>query len=361
MAPSPARPRVAFYAPMKPPDHAVPSGDRLIARLTMTALERAGFAPFLASRLRILDLEGSAAAQARLGAAAEAEAARVAEALGRAPPALWFTYHSHYKAPDLVGPRVAGALGIPYVVSEASTAPARRQGPWAEFAALSDAALEAADRLFWTTPRDRPALEAAGWGAKMVELPAFIDPGPAPPPPRPAGTPLALLTVAMMRPGEKLESYRRLARALRKLEGAWRLTVIGAGAAEPEVRALLAPFGEQVAFLGAIDAPATLRAHYEAADLFLWPGVGEGVGMAWLEAQAAGLPVVAEDGPAARALVKGGVLAPVGESRALAEAIAEAAGRRKALSAAARAHVEARHSLDAAAAILRTTLGELLA
>ena len=50
------RTRLAFYAPMKPPDHPVPSGDRQIARLTLTALERAGFAPRLVSRLRVLDV-----------------------------------------------------------------------------------------------------------------------------------------------------------------------------------------------------------------------------------------------------------------------------------------------------------------
>jgi len=34
--------RLAFYAPLKPPDHPVPSGDRRISRLLIQALERAG-------------------------------------------------------------------------------------------------------------------------------------------------------------------------------------------------------------------------------------------------------------------------------------------------------------------------------
>ena len=33
--------KVAFYAPLKPPDHANPSGDRLIAGLLLEALGRA--------------------------------------------------------------------------------------------------------------------------------------------------------------------------------------------------------------------------------------------------------------------------------------------------------------------------------
>ncbi len=354
-----ARPRVAFHAPMKAPDHPGPSGDRLIARLTLAALERAGFAPECVSRLRTLDMAGDAAAQARLRAAATAEAARLVRTLERAPPALWFTYHCYYKAPDLIGPAVSTALGIPYAISEASVSPRRRVGAWAAFAALSDAAIAEADRLFWTTARDLPGLEAAGHGARLVHLPAFLDPGPAPAP-RPASSPLRLLAVAMMRPGDKLESYRRLAAALAHLECDWRLTVVGHGAAEAEVTALLAPFGGRIDRVSGITDPALIRPHYEAADLLVWPGVNEGVGMAWLEAQAAGLPAVAEDGPAARALVGGGRLAPPDDPPAFAAAITGAAAERASLSRAARAHVEAHHGLDAAAAILRANLAELV-
>lgn len=349
---------LAFYAPMKPPDHPRPSGDRLIARLTLAALDRAGLAPRTASRLRVLDLAGDPAAQARLEAEAAAEVARLLTALAADPPAGWFTYHSHYKAPDLLGPRVAGALGLPYCISEPSLSARRSDGPWGRFARASDAALAAADRLFWTTERDRPALEAAGLGDRLVHLPAFLDPGP-PVVPRGVSTPLRLLAVAMMRPGDKVESYRRLAAGLGRLDGDWRLEVIGDGPARAEVEALLAPVAGRVAFLGAA-GPAAVRAAMEAADLLLWPGAGEGVGMAWLEAQAAGLPVVAEDGPAARDIVGGGVLAPAGDPPALARAIRAAAADRATLSARARAHVEATHTLDAAARLLGREIGALL-
>ena len=36
---------VAFYAPMKAPDHPAPSGDRTMARLLLKALVKAGFRP----------------------------------------------------------------------------------------------------------------------------------------------------------------------------------------------------------------------------------------------------------------------------------------------------------------------------
>ena len=349
--------RVAFYAPMKPPDHPVPSGDRTIARLTLAALRLAGAEVALASRLRILDKDGDPDRQAALIAEAAAEVARILAAPGSRPD-LWVTYHCHHKAPDLLGPEIARGLDIPYAISEPSVSPRRRNGRWARFAALSETAIGAADRLFWTTTRDRPALEAAGAGPRMVHLPAFLEAGAAPAI-RTAGTPLRLLSVAMMRPGDKAESYVRLARALHHLDGDWRLEVIGDGPERTAVEAAFAPLAPRVRFRGAMDDAGGIRRAMEAADLLVWPGVGEGVGMVWLEAGAAGLPVVAEDGPAARDLL-GCELPPAGDAPAFAAAIRRAAADRAALGRAARECVEARHTIEAAAATLGRSLAALL-
>jgi glycosyltransferase involved in cell wall biosynthesis len=306
----------------------------------------------------VLDVAGDPELQQRLAVEADKEAMGLVERLRLARPALWFTYHCHHKAPDLLGPQVARALGLPYAISEPSISVRRRDGRWAAFARASEAAIGAADRLFWTTARDRPALEAAGHGAKLVHLPAFLDAGTATAP-RPARQPPTLLSVAMMRPGDKLESYRRLAAGLARLAGDWRLEVIGDGPARAEVEALLAPLAPRVTLLGAIDDPCALRAAYAAADLLVWPGVGEGVGMLYLEAQAAGLPVVAEDHAAQRDLVEG-PLAPPGSPGCFARAIEAALSDRAARSARARARIEARHGLDSAAATLRDALGALI-
>ncbi len=340
--------RIAFYAPMKPPDHPTPSGDREIARLTLRALEQAGREPFLASRLRVIDTRGDAEVQAVLREAAAQEVARLSEDLAVDPPSAWFTYHCHYKAPDLVGPAVAVRLGIPYFLSEPSISTKRREGPWAAFAAAAENAIAAAERLFWTTERDRTALEAAGHGARMVHLPAFLDPGPEPAQKSNGGSRLRLLTVAMMRPGDKVESYRRLAAGLACLDDDWRLTIVGDGAARREVESMFDGFGERVDFAGAIDDRGHVRQLMEAADVLVWPGVNEGVGMVWLEAMAAGTPVVAEDGPAARSLIAAdaGRLAEPGAPGALAKAIGEAVGLNP------RPHVLARHGIGAAARVL---------
>src|SRR5689334_7783479 len=108
--------RIAFYAPMKSPDHPVPSGDRTMARLIIAALARAGHEIVLASRFRSWEPRDERR-QARLAAFGARLAARALREMEHTPerrPALWFTYHLYHKAPDHLGPRITAALGIPY-------------------------------------------------------------------------------------------------------------------------------------------------------------------------------------------------------------------------------------------------------
>ncbi|ACA20731.1 glycosyl transferase group 1 [Methylobacterium sp. 4-46] len=361
----PDAPRIAFYAPLKPPDHPVPSGERTMARLLLRALAEAGFAPFLASGLRSRDPEGSR--HAALREAARAEAARLVAAWRDAPPRLWFTYHVYYKAPDWIGPEVARALGIPYVVAEGSRAPKRAAGPHAVGHAGAEAALDAADLVLVMNRRDRPALEAARPPhQRLAALPPFLDPSDWPLPARPAGgAGLRLLTVAMMREGDKLASYRLLAEALARCgDLAWSLDVAGEGPAAAEVGRLLAPFGARVRRHGAL-APAALARLYGAADLLVWPAVREAYGMVLLEAQAHGCPVVAGGDGGVPDVVRDGITGIVtapGEAAALADAVRALAAdpaRRAAMGAAALAFARGERGLAAAAARLRAALAAL--
>ena len=317
----------------------------------------AGFDPMLVSGFRSLDMAGDAEMQARLLAQASEERDRLQDALDANPPKLWFTYHCYYKAPDLLGPELAETLGIPYAISEPSISAKRRDGPWAGFANRSEAAISRADRLFWTTGRDRTALEDADLGAKMVHLPAFVEEMATQTDRERPHVPLRLLSVAMMRPGDKVESYRRLAAALEFLDAGWHLTIVGDGSERSAVEKLFQPFGDRVAFLGQIDCPERMTSIFDAADLFVWPGVGEGVGMVYLEAQAAGLPVVAEAHPAPAELVAGGCVPP-GNAQAYARRIEKLMHPAvyRAASTEAIAHVSQRHSLKAASGILKRTL-----
>ncbi|MFN6977161.1 MAG: glycosyltransferase family 1 protein, partial [Gemmobacter sp.] len=236
--------RIAFYAPLKPPGHPVPSGDRTMARAILAALadNPAGWPVDVASTLRLRDGAGDGAAQARLAAAAAAEATRLAA--DPRPWAVWVTYHSYWKAPDLIGPAVARARRIPYVQIEATRATKRLAGPWARFAAAAEAACDAASVIFALTARDAEALHRHRPAhQRIVALRPFLDRAGLPDAPamRPAAH---LLAVGMMREGDKLASYRALAAALARLDHpGWRLTVAGDGPARAAVAAALAPFG----------------------------------------------------------------------------------------------------------------------
>ena len=87
--------RIAFYAPLKPPTHATPSGDRKVAGLLMEALVRAGQRVELVSTFRSFDGDGDAARQAALKAQGESLAQRLAAQWVASPrserPDLWFT------------------------------------------------------------------------------------------------------------------------------------------------------------------------------------------------------------------------------------------------------------------------------
>lgn len=373
--------RIAFYAPLKPPSATTPSGDRRMARLLMRAMRRGGHVPFLASRFRSYDGAGDPARQARLQRRGEGLAARLAARLGAGErPGLWFTYHLYYKAPDWLGPTVAETLGIPYLVAEASFAPKRAGGLWAPGHAAVERAIRAADHVVSLNADDqacvRPLLKP---GAGESLLPPFVDAGPyrrararrtatrralAARHGLPENAPW-LLAVGMMRPGDKLASYRLLATALRACsDRRWRLLVVGGGAAEREVRALFAPFGDRIVFLGVVGGSA-LAPVYGACDLLVWPAVREAFGMAILEAQAAGLPVVAGRTGGVPGIVadgETGLLTAPGDAAAFAGAVTRLLGdraAREAMGGRALDRVRTDHDLAQAAQRLDTVFRKL--
>lgn len=378
--------RIAFYAPMKSPHHPIQSGDRLLARLFVEALSIAGHDVCLASAFRSRDGGGERQRQKRIRDLGGRLAKRLLRRYRAAPagrrPELWFTYHLYHKAPDWLGPPVAGALGIPYVVAEASFAPSQAQGPWAAGHAAARDAIGAADAVFNLNPGDaagvRPLLDAP---ERLVALKPFVDVARHPLRDTtgetrerlarrydlPACEPW-LIAVAMMRAGNKRDSYRLLAEALAMLEATrWRLIVVGDGPARADVASFFARFAHgRIALTGALDAE-TLRPLMANCDVFVWPGVREPIGMAMLEAQACGLPVVTGDGPGIAAIVRDrstGRLVPRGDARAFADALAEllaAPGERAALGAMARQVALGEHDIHVASAALDAVLTGLRA
>ena len=118
---------------------------------------------------------------------------------------------------------------------------------------------------------------------------------------------------------------------------------------------------DRVRFAGVLPEDA-LPPVYAAADLYVWPAVREAYGIALLEAQAAGLPVIAgREGGVAEVVDDGhsGVLTPPRDPSAFASAVATLLGdaeRRRAMAAAAARFVSERCSIAQAAAELAAAL-----
>jgi glycosyltransferase involved in cell wall biosynthesis len=352
--------RIAFYAPLKSPDHPVPSGDRQMARLLVAAIKRADHRVEVASQLRgFLGDPEDAATHRVIESMAAAERTRIAaDWRDDKPPDLWLCYHPYYKAPDRIGPALCRQFRVPMVTVEASLSARRDVGLWTAQQAMVKEQVEAAALNLSLTQRDLEGLRAAVPGARLGRLKPFIEVHPVTPAPEPGH----LVTVAMMRPGDKLDSFRALAAALRLVQGAdWRLSVAGDGEARAEVMAAFAGLEERVTWLGQL-APEAVQAVMARGSVFVWPGLNEAFGMAYLEAQAAGLPVVAFASGGVPEVVEDGVtgfLVPAGDTGALAAAVGvlltDAEGRAR-MAAAARARVTRDHALGAAAAAIGAAL-----
>jgi glycosyltransferase involved in cell wall biosynthesis len=358
--------RLAFYAPLKPPGHPVPSGDRRMARAFLALLRNLGHEVERASAFRSFDRTGDPVRQARLERLGAKLAARYLRRHERQPPELWFTYHLHHKAPDWLGPAISRALNIPYVAAEASLAAKQAHGRWAGGYAASRAAIADADLVLVMTRHDLPGLRAVAAEDRLRLFPPFLDASPFLAPPRdPRVAVPTLLAVAMMRADVKAESYRLLAQALAELmDLPWRLTLVGDGDARPQVEAMFAPFGERVTLTGAVPQ-AQLPAIYAAADLYAWPACNEAYGMATLEAQASGLAVVAgREGGVADVVDHGltGLLVEPRSPTAFAAAVRSllaAPEWRCALGRAAQAQVLERHDLAPARARMAAALAAI--
>ncbi len=369
-------PRIAFYAPLKPPDHPRPSGDRQMARMLLAALRRAGYEVQLASRYVAYSKRPDAALMQERRAGALLEAQRLLrdwEASGLQPD-LWFCYHPYDKAPDWIGVAVCEALGIPMVTAEPCRThqePAAAWMPWREEAqrGLAMAALHLVmnddDEAYLSSfvPGDRLLRFVPFLDVEELEDPASAAPSAA----WKTGDDCRLLAVGMLRPGAKLESYQVLAQALAALQGRrWQLVVAGGGPALDQARAAFAwDVEDRVRFLGE-QSGAQVGALMRSCDLLAWPGCREAYGMVYLEAAVHAKPAAALRTHGVPQVVThgvGGLLADPPDAagyRAVLDTLIGDAALRARLGAGARQLMLERHSAARAAARLREAIDPLL-
>ena len=301
--------QIGFYAPMKAPDHPSPSGDRTLAQLLMEAMTLAGHNVEVMSQQRSIDISGDLENQEKIREQSAAEATRILDQLQHSTHSidLWFTYHLFHKAPDWLGPRICEVLDIPYVVAEASYSPRQKNGPWQEGLSSVETALARAAGVISLNPRDHDCIQPfLKPEAKQISLLPFT---------RETGSPCDsrgqlkenlgrdldidpelpwLVTVAMMRKGDKERSFSILAAVLNAMTDlAWRLIIIGDGEAAQSVKSAFAPLnGNRIYYAGQLKTNE-VQPYLDASDIFVWPAIHEAFGMAMLEAQRHALPVVA--------------------------------------------------------------------
>lgn len=165
-----------------------------------------------------------------------------------------------------------------------------------------------------------------GVPAERIRLvPEGIDLAAWPPPP-PRGAGQTILCVARQYPRKHIADLIRAFAQVRQHLPAAELVIIGDGPEHNNLRALAAELnlGSTCRLLGAVADDNEVKAWYYRADLFCLPSVQEGFGIVFLEAMAAGLPVVATTAAAIPEVVphgEAGLLAPPGDVPALAAAL----------------------------------------
>jgi phosphatidylinositol alpha-1,6-mannosyltransferase len=353
--------RILFYAPFKPLGHGHPSGDLVTATEIVGYLVGRGHEVIEASRLRCRWVYW----KPWLWPKVLVEKRRTARRFCKNEIDLWLTYHSYYKAPDLLGPYASRKIGIPYVIFQGiySTKRRRKLKTLPGFY-LNRRALCAARHVFvnktvdWINlkrliPDGRisyvsPGIDPAAFyseGNARQELRNQWDVGDEP----------VVFSAAMFRADVKTEGLTWVIRTCGELVhrgSSLRLVIAGDGKQRDRLQRLaVRHLGKRVMFVGKIPRNEMYR-YYSACDLFVFPGIRESLGLVFLEAQACGLPVVAFDTAGVPEAVKTGItglLVPAYAAKAFEEAIArllkDSQLRRK-MGQAAQSYVRQKHDLN---------------
>jgi glycosyltransferase involved in cell wall biosynthesis len=352
---------IYFYAPFKPLGHDQPSGDLVIGTGLYDYLAAKGHRMRVASALRTRWIFW----KPWLIPHVLVERRRLERLLSADRPDLWLTYHAYYKGPDVIGPYVTARAGIPYVIFQGAFATKRRRDlRTLPGFLLNRHALRAARHVFVNKqvdyinikrllPPERVTYALPGIFPQDFSFSEAVrrdlrrqwqvnD------------TPV-VLTAAMFRPGVKFQGLAGVIRACGRLSRnglEFRLVVAGDGRQRTALTQLAqTELPGKVLFVGKVPRTEMYR-YYSAADLFVFPGIGESLGMVFLEAQSCGLPVVAVANAGVPEVVedgKTGLLAPLDAPDAFLRAVRDLlvdAGRRSGMGRAAKAYIRRQHDLS---------------
>lgn len=364
---------ITYYMPFKPPDHQNPSGDLITGLELREFLMNQGHRVELASTARSRWIYWRPVDYLKI----IKERATICAAQRRTPADLWLTYHSYYKAPDLLGPACSKTLQIPYVIFQGIYSTKRRRSlKTLPGFLLNRAALLAADLVVTNKNKDRKNLLRLLPEQRVL----YVAPGLSPDQfsfdaearkilrkAWNAGESPVILSTAMLRPGVKSEGIRQVINSCQALHKSGQdlvLIIVGDGRNREELeQQARQKLGSHCQFVGRVPRQELYR-YYSGADLFAFPGIEESLGMVYLEAQSTGLPVVAfKDWGASEAVLDGqtGILTPAAQPQLFTEAIgtlSNNADLRKRLGRQAREHVVNNHDLEQNYLFFDSRLGE---
>ena len=294
---------ICYYTPFKPLGFHIPSGDLTIATGLQDFLEDGGHRVLHPSRVRARWIFW----KPWLWPLVARDRLRALRMLRHARSGLWLTYHAYYKSPDLIGPWVSRKLSIPYVVFQGIYSTKRRKNikSLPGFLLNRHSLMQAnhifsnrkedllnlrrlipSDRLTYVAPGIDPRQFTFDAGARTELRHAWNIPENVP----------VVLTAAMFRPGVKTEGLIWTINACAELNSQGKpvhLVIAGDGKDRNILQALAGSLlSGHVRFIGKISRDDMYR-YYSAADIFVFPGIRETLGMVYLEAQSCGLPVVA--------------------------------------------------------------------
>jgi len=326
--------KIAFYCPNKPLSHPLPSGDLTIARGIHQALNRLGHHCEEIAEFRSRWFWKTP--RSWLDAAANLTAAY--RRTFRFRPDIWLSYHTYYKSPDVVGPCICRLQKIPYVLFQPMYGTRRRKDRTTRVGFyLNRLAIKASRHAFTNNMDDLEALHRILPSRRLTYIPPGIFPEEFVRNEQ-AGRSIRklydiaphsslLVAAAMLRADVKFESLLYLFRALallKKRQAVFKLLLVGDGPMQKELRRIadeLLP--DLVLFAGRVERN-DMPAYYSAGDLFVFPGIGESLGMVFLEAQACGCPVVALNTAGVPQVVlhnQTGLLAARDDGQSMAEAV----------------------------------------
>jgi len=295
--------KIAFYSPIKPIDHFIPSGDRLIARHLCQYLREKGHDVFILSGFRTLFLHQRIIRHIFFWWPLHFIGSLIN--VLKEKPDIFFSYHVTGETPDLLAPFLSRLMGVPYYIFDGDYSVTPRDNLKTRVGNyIARYAFHSARHIFVNTAENYTSL-LEKLGRDRV---SYIKPGVLPSDFKDYSATTVrdrykikenipiISSVAMCRPGRKADSIRFLIESLSQLKSeginfCW--IHAGARGEYPELKKLAQEKLGSIAIMPGTISKEEVHALMTSSDVFAFPGINEPIGMVYLETQFYRTPVVA--------------------------------------------------------------------